>query len=260
MDVLLGRNRRDGAVGSRRDDLAQILYARVARAVHAVHRCLHKLISHHVTAFVQLNVAAKEIRLGHSAHEHENPVGFELSPLVGLDVLDHDGLNNPVASYLLYHGVPDPFHLGIPERAVPDNRGCVQNSLIVHDDHRGRVDELREVHCLLDRSVAVADHHYVQIFEEVRIARGAVRDPLAPQLPLAGQAQSAGFSARRDDHGPGSVFVAPTRPYNPPVSRKIHCLHIAPHNLRSELLGVIGEPVHKLRAGHPAGKTGVVLH
>ena len=143
--------------------------------------------------------------------------------------------------------VPHHFDLGIREGTFLENARGTQLVAAVHDvDLRGVA---REVVRLLDRGVAAAHHRQHLALEERAVTHRAIRHALAGVLLLARDAELHRRAAGGEDHRGGAIGVTLRRAHvEPAVTAALNALDRVGHELRAELLGVLGHFLRQLPA------------
>ena len=99
-------------------------------------------------------------------------VGFHRCKFAGLDILNHHGLNQPVALDLLYDGIPHEIDLRVAEGLLLYGLGC--SELISSVDDGDLSGEFGEVHGFFNGSVSSAYDVYFKILKERCVACSAV--------------------------------------------------------------------------------------
>ena len=214
-----GRERIGEGQGGKRtgagDGLAVLLVLDVAGGEHALDAGLALAgLGNEVAVLVHVELALEQGGRGVVADGVKQALGIDGLLLLGDVVLDdelgHEAVLLLLALDLHRAGVVPDLDLGVRRQAA-----CVGPAgpeLVPAHEHRDLLRLLREIQRLFDRRVAAADDHEGLLAEhgERAVAHGACAHAVAPELLLAGEIQTAGLGARRDDErvrGVGGVFV-----------------------------------------------------
>src|SRR5581483_10819255 len=167
------------------------------------------------------------------------------------------GVDLVVADDLLDVRVEDELDLRVRPRTVDEDRLRAELVPAVDDVNLRRVPG--EEVALLDRGVAAAHHRELLALEERPVAHGAVADPAAPELLLAGDLEVARKAARRDDQRAAAQLVAGLDPDDLGVAVDVDLLHrLEVADLEAELARVLAHLGGKVRA-QDGLEPGVVL-
>ena len=216
----------------------------------------------HVAVLVEIDLAAHQGRLRLVSDRHERAAGGHDALLARLDVGQRGASEGAVlAGHELAHRVwRQELDVRLLARALEHDLRGAELLAAVHERDLGG--ELGQEDRLLHRRVPAADHDRLAVAEERGVAGGAVADPAAPQLLLAGYAQFLVLGAHRQDHGAGAVLRVP-HPHavqTPDLARQRHAGDVVGLQARPEALGLVAELLHHLRPHHAVWESGVVLH